>query len=1099
MSDNRVVISARSGRALEERLLKDLQTLVGDDPSLLARPVLVVVPSASLRRHLQVSIAQGLGAAVLGVQVQLVGHVAADVLRRAGHTAPRGGLLFDVLARRAAEEQKSLREALAGLSDGYGVASSSIRDLLSAGLDDNGTAAQDALPAWDTRARAVVDAATRTHGLMRELGVGRRANTMQAAAAALQEAGCKALPARAILVYGFADAPGLTRAFLRALLRQENARIYVDRPCDPADRSREEPGCRFVDRFLERLGQAQHPDHPFPESKAGSPPHNAFTTSGTDAEAREIAHRIRELIDQGTSPEKIAIVARQLDRHAAALRRRLRERAIPFSGGTLPPSWSPTQRGISAICELLRTRGRALIDRWLDATSGFASDSDVRLALRVIGCTRLIHATTLDLDPFLRSRDTLALPARRGLNPRQSEGTGDEDATPESARGVRNEKRVIQRHVLEQALANAREIHRLLADWPTRAPLQTHAERARDLARILGLDEKESPVADARVAARWQDALNELIEHDPTFEVSDDEFRVLLESALQGGAEPMGGQGGGVAVMDVSHARGLTFDHLFMMGLERHVFPRSISEDPLLADRQRHALQSVLPDLATADASHDEERVLFASLLGAADRVTLSWQRSDEEGREIAASPFVERMLHAGRLTVSKVTRDLVKVAKERPVTARDAALALALSAPRALFHRALAPALAEARALLRLDDGMGQAMPEPDIDALADARMRTLEAVDPSRDTPEGQAIYRGPSPWFGSVGKVRAGVDDPRNNDLYVTALEGMARCPWQLFLSRDLNVERPPDPLASPPEFSRRLIGIVVHGTLEHLISAALPDPRPRTIAEAIASGTTDVTMPDEEAVVRALEDAVREHATEEGLHLGGLHQALAQICMPLVRRALSIDWSGGSVAVLGVELRGETPITIGDKTETLHFKADRVDGSQDGSVLFTDYKTGKPVSNAKTPQTRTRHLSQKIRSGELLQAGAYAQSSEGGRGRYLYVEEDIDEDNRAAYVDATGEAADAFAATASALITARADGILFPRLGDGKGQSGKACRTCQHMEACVQGDSALKMRLEHMAERCATETREGKTLSPFERHLARLWPVDQEAGA
>ena len=92
-----------------------------------------------------------------------------------------------------------------------------------------------------------------------------------------------------------------------------------------------------------------------------------------------------------------------------------------------------------------------------------------------------------------------------------------------------------------------------------------------------------------------------------------------------------------------------------------------------------------------------------------------------------------------------------------------------------------------------------------------------------------------------------------------------------------------------------------------------------------------------------------------------------------------------------------------------------------------------------------------------------------------------------------------AADAFAATASALITARADGILFPRLGDGKGQSGKACRTCQHMEACVQGDSALKMRLEHMAERCATETREGKTLSPFERHLARLWQVDQEAGA
>lgn len=1095
MSDNRVVIRARSGRALEQRLLQDLRTLIGHDPSLLKRPVLVVVPSATLRRHLQVRIAQGFGSAVLGVQVQLVGHVAADVLRRAGRPVPRGGLLFDILARRAASERAPLREALDGLDDGYGVAASSIRDLLSAGLAGDATSARDTVSAWDTRARAVVDAAADTHVLMQRLGIGRRADAMQAAAMALEEAGGDVLPARAVCVYGFADAPGLTTSFLRALLRLENAQIYVNRPYDPADSSREEPGCSFVDRFLRQLGHDASGNDAPAEDHLHPPPHDAFTTSGADAEAREVAHRVRTLIDDGTPPEGIAIVARHLDRHTAALRRRLRERAIPFSGGTLPPSWSPSHRQIDAILELLRTRDRSLIDRWLDAQHGRARGSDIRLAFRVIGCTRLSHVTDLDLDTFFRTRDTLALPARRGLRMDDEKNPEDEDETPERTRRVRNERRLIQRTELEQTLTSLRATHRLLADWPSRAPLEVHAGKARELAQLLCLDRGDGVDPSDAVATRWQEALDEILDYDPSFESAADEFRLLLGLLLQRGSTPMGGSGGGVAVMDVAHARGLTFDHLFLLGLERNVFPRAASEDPLLPDRQRSRLQAVLPELATADLSHDEERVLFASLLGAADKVTLSWQRSDEEGRELAASPFIERMLHVGGITATNVARDIVQAAKESPGTARDAALAAALSTPRAHFREVLPLALREASALHCLSSDMDLALPGPGVDALADARLRVLAAVDPDRGTPEGRAIYAGPSPWFGSIGRVRPGADDPRNNDLYVTTLEGMARCPWRLFLSRDLNLERPPDPLAAPPEFSRRLIGIVVHGTLEHLIAAALPNAGTKTIAEAISQGAIDVERPDKEAVVRALGEAVRKHAKEDGLHLPGLHTVLARICKPHVERALHFDWSGKPVAVLGVELLGSTCIEVGDRTETVHFKADRVDATEDGVVVCTDYKTGQPASGARTPQTRAKHLSQKIRAGKLLQAGAYALSGEQTRGRYLYVEGDIDEANRAFHVEGTGEDAEAFAATASDLLAARTEGILFPRLGNGKGQTGEACRYCEHIEACVQGDSAMKMRLERMAERCAREAREDKKMSPFERHLARLWQVDQ----
>ena len=53
-----------------------------------------------------------------------------------------------------------------------------------------------------------------------------------------------------------------------------------------------------------------------------------------------------------------------------------------------------------------------------------------------------------------------------------------------------------------------------------------------------------------------------------------------------------------------------------------------------------------------------------------------------------------------------------------------------------------------------RLSSDMALALPGRDVDALADARLRMLAAVDPDRGTPEGRAIYAGPSPWFGSIG---------------------------------------------------------------------------------------------------------------------------------------------------------------------------------------------------------------------------------------------------------------------------------------------------------------------------------------------------------
>ena len=105
-------------RALEERLLED----IGHDLdaarghlALLARPVLIVVSSGTLRRHLATRIARQLGPAALGVAVSTLFTLAREILERAGEPLDTADALFEVLARREALKEDSLAEVLGTL------------------------------------------------------------------------------------------------------------------------------------------------------------------------------------------------------------------------------------------------------------------------------------------------------------------------------------------------------------------------------------------------------------------------------------------------------------------------------------------------------------------------------------------------------------------------------------------------------------------------------------------------------------------------------------------------------------------------------------------------------------------------------------------------------------------------------------------------------------------------------------------------------------------------------------------------------------------------------------------------------------------------
>ena len=75
---------------------------------------------------------------------------------------------------------------------------------------------------------------------------------------------------------------------------------------------------------------------------------------------------------------------------------------------------------------------------------------------------------------------------------------------------------------------------------------------------------------------------------------------LLARNLTSAGALPLGGAGGGVQVLSVMEARARTFDHLFVLGMNRDVFPRSIREDPLLGDSLRRSLADMLPSRRTS-------------------------------------------------------------------------------------------------------------------------------------------------------------------------------------------------------------------------------------------------------------------------------------------------------------------------------------------------------------------------------------------------------------------------------------------------------------------------------------------------------------------
>ena len=1059
----------RGARACEALLLAELAALADAsraDPGLLGRPVRVVVPSSSLREHLAARIVRHAGRAVAGVKVQTLHGVALEILSDAAVPAPRGDALLPILVRQLARREPALRDVLEPLHDAYGAVVADVSDLLDAGFDP--AAHGEAVEEWlreaplaaeaRERVRALARIAGATAGELARLGCGRRGTRLALAAALLARDPGSLLPARAVLVHGFADATGVASDLLEALVRQRGARVFVDHPPDPVEPGQPDVGVAFTARLCERIGGIAGSEI----ADAAPPPVRlaGIRASGAQAEARAVADRVGALVAAGIRPETIGVVARSLGAYTLPLRLHLRRLGVPFSGPGAggPPSGSG--RRLHALLDVLVRGDECAMDRWLDAWSGVRPGRrfDLRLALHGVGSARLRDVAALDPAEVLRGRAWVPLAARRGLE------AGDE--------GARARSRTLDAAVLEEAVAAARALRAALARWPAAASLDVHFATLRSLVSR----ELHWPAGDP-AAASLEAALDHLERDLPGDHAlaRDDFVQVVQRPLREAAATPLGGEGAGVQVLSVTEARARTFDHLFVLGLNREVFPRPVVEDPLLPDDLRRRLQDLLREIPIKARGFDEEHYLFAQLLSASPQVTLSWQAVGDDGKARTPSPLVERLRIAGDAFPIESAPSLhARPGDARPPRpAHEAALLEGLHGSRKAFADLLEAALRERQ----------RSAPAPGEDAarLAQGRLAVLRELERGDE-------HAGPGPYLGFVGPAR-GPTDPRTRQTFVTLAEGIAGCPWQTLLTRLLGLEPPPDALEALPAATPLLVGGVVHEVLERIAQAALGDDV--YDLEALRErAPVAVAWPEPEVLERILQECARDRVRAEGIGLPGFGPLVADAARPLVEAARALDWPapGSGIGLLGVEVVGAAQVRDGaGRTRSLAFRADRVD-LVDGALRLVDYKSGRSISEAVKEDTLRRHLLQQVASGEKLQAVAYALGSR-GEGRYLFLKHAGEPCARFDARADDAELCNAFETALRAVFEALDRGSLFPRLLDADGATPRRCEWCQVRMACLQGDSSARRRVARWLDAGGG----GPGAEPAERAFRVLWDV------
>ena len=361
-----------------------------------------------------------------------------------------------------------------------------------------------------------------------------------------------------------------------------------------------------------------------------------------DREMDQMALDIRALVDAGTPPHRIAVVAREarpnLDRALVSLakvgvpataRRRVDLTAIPVvrALSTL----------LSAAADGWTRRGLVELGRQPYIDCGL--DTEV---VNTIGFKRLV----IGLGAWTSALDDLEREARRFAMDDAPERHGR--PLPAVARIVEARAKFARFEAQARALDESRSLRGWLewlsffldADpWKIRSAASEVPDGRYDIVRL----DLAGWTSIAAVIQQWRDAI---VEHDDDErEMSVAQLNARLRGFLSGDVPLWTPVHRGVQVLEALAAAYRSFDHVFLAGMKAGAFPRGAPTSPVLNEAERDALADAGLPLERREVWDQRERELFRILVaGARKSFVMSYARLDDAGREVIGSAFIEEL-----------------------------------------------------------------------------------------------------------------------------------------------------------------------------------------------------------------------------------------------------------------------------------------------------------------------------------------------------------------------------------------------------------------------------------------------------------------------
>jgi ATP-dependent helicase/nuclease subunit B len=1081
---------------LEHALVAEVHSHKRDDP---LRPLAIVVPSQQFARRVKWLLSVGQGRALLELHVLTFHQLAMTVLREAGGEAlpalVNGSFreeLLRYLVDRGVPGAEAFRERreMRGLWTGLWA---TVQDLKEARVDPSAVLQAVDEGRLRTEDPARLAALVRLYAAVCEVDRALHlADPDDLAALAMERVADSVYLKRMARVcyYGLYDLTQGQLDFFKAVAGAYPTTLFF--PLRPAS-----PAYRFAQRFFETYvqglagtgkpltlslspqagrgeGEGTLADEMAVEVRGAC---HIVSAVGVEDEVAAAAKEILRLIeDRDCDPLEIGVVARTLDPYLPTLRRIFDDNRIPFACPVGEPLIHEPL--VKTIIRFLRLRVEAFPRA---AVIDVLTSPAFRIASILAGGGPAdAPPTPTGAPPSLVPRPDLWDWATRRLgivrgNPEDG-SLGDWLRLERAAKmglavlpddDAEQPRPAIAAEQVALLFDLVARLHRALSALPDTAGWDGYTEAfLRLLPGYFHLPAWQTGAADAH-ADRVQTAIKACLESVASLEQLSEDISLadwvehvvrVLERARVPSAV---GDRHGVQVLDAMDARGLPFRALFVLGLNEKVFPRSVQEDPFLRDADRAVLARDLGfKIPCKLEGFDEERLLFALLLRAArERIVLSYQRADRDGRAMVPSGYLAELKpHVGESEV-RVTRRPTQRWTEWPFAQRpsDKVGAVALLTPR------------EAGLLIILQGGASSSLTSvlrlhqpPELFAQGLAAVAALDSMKPAL------------TPHDGMVGVGRAHWRMLERHGVSPTALERYAQCPFKYFAEKVLRLEplETPDSVLVPDARAR---GTLCHAILRRFYQQLTE----RQVA------LDRVTSSDIGAwLAAAAEAAFTQFEATEPVGYPLLWSLVKEDLTRLVRTFIENDLqelraSGYRPILFEVAVTGAFGATLPDTERHVPIRGrlDRVDLRRDNGqahVRIVDYK----YTESRGPKLEDRDLATAALRGKRLQPPLYLLAATG-----VFKEEPAVADEAAFYflapywpngpVVRTGLAAFCGEGTVRVILEGVRHGRFFILPGEycDYCEFSSACRRTHHPTKWRQRDNAEKRILEDLRQQKA----------------------------